>query len=73
MKKMDAKQQTIKFRLNPKFYNKQAILTTIDAYKELCDSNFDENNFEISLKPKEECSIKELSLEFCNYCLGMMK
>lgn len=63
----------IKFRLNPRFYNKQAVLATIDAYKGVCDSSFDDSTFEIFLRPKEDCDLKELSLEFCNYCLGMMK
>lgn len=70
---MDVEQKVVRFRLNSKFYNKDAVLATINAYKEVCECYFDKKIFEISLKPKEECDLKELSLEFCNYCLGMMK
>lgn len=66
-------ENNIIFKLNPKFYNKNIILETTEAFKKVCSAEFNEETFEICLKPRQECDLKELSLEFCNYCLGLMK
>lgn len=63
----------VKFKLNPNFYSKESILNTLEVFENICSGKFEEKSFEIKLKPKESCDLKELSLEFCNYCLGLMK
>jgi hypothetical protein len=73
MEKIDTKTSRSRFKLNPKFYSKECVITTLKTFKELCDGEYNEKTHEITLTPKQECDIKELSLEFCNYCLGSMK
>lgn len=70
MKKMNAE---IKFKLNNKFYQKKAIQETIEAFQDVCSAKFNQETFEICLKPKQECDINKLGYEFCNYCLGLMQ
>lgn len=70
---MDTGNKCVKFRLNPNFYSRSAIVGALDNFKSICSGEFREKEFEIELRPKKPCNLKELGLEFCNYCLGLMK
>lgn len=61
----------IKLKLNKQFYPENAIKKTIEAYKDICDANFNEDN--IILMPKIDVDEERLKHEFCNYCLSMVK
>ena len=65
--------QKIMFKLNKKIYTKKSILESSEAFREICFVDFNEETYEICIKPKENCNLKELSYEFCNYCLGSIK
>jgi len=70
---MMSTEQICTFKLNPKFYSKNSILTTINAFNDLCFFEFDQEKFEIKIKTKEEYDLRYLGYEFSNYCLSIMK
>ena len=73
MIRMDVDSSLVRFKLNPRFYSKESILSTIDAFGGVCSGSFDENTFSILLTPKEKVDSERLVGEFCNYCLSLMK
>jgi hypothetical protein len=61
----------MKFILNKKFYNIEAVKESLNDFKEVCNGKILNENIEVELIPKEE--IANLEKEFCNYVLGLMK
>ena len=62
----------MRIRLSNKFYTKEAIEKSIEAFRDVCECNFVDDSFEIELIPKAG-NDSELGLEFCNFVLGVTK
>jgi len=65
----------MRIKLNRSFYTKEAVLETLEAYKELCSGDVVEKDegFDVVLDPKEPVDEQELKNEFCNYVLSCMR
>ena len=68
---MSAAKNRIRIRLSKNFYNKEAIMSALDDFKEICKGKIINDDIDVELEPKEP--IKCLKEEFSNYALGMMK
>ncbi len=62
----------MRIKLNNKFYKKEAIEAAIDSFKDICDSKILDDSFEIEITPKIGTE-SDISLEFCNFVLGVTK
>ena len=60
-------------KLNKKFYSKNVLNETKEAFKDVCGCNIVENNgyFELNINPKMDQ--ENLDFEFVNYALSLMK
>lgn len=58
----------IKFKLNLKFYSKEAIQKAIKDFNHICKGKIINNQIQLS----SEKEIKNLKEEFCNYVFGIM-
>lgn len=67
-------QQKKQIKLNKSFYPKEIILAAINDFSEICIFLLKEsdNYFLLDFEPKIEDN-PDISNEFCNYCLGLLK
>ena len=66
--------EEIRIKLNKDFYDINAIKDALSDFKKVCEGRVeDSEGVVVILRPKEKVSKEELSSEFCNYVLGMMK
>jgi hypothetical protein len=64
------------FSLNSKFYPKEAVEKTLCAFGSLAQFSLgeEEGKHIIRIASSEPAAhLEELKLEFCNYCLGLVK
>ena len=66
------KRKKIRVKLNAEFYDKSVIDEALRDFKEICDGEIINKEFEIELEQKAELDTP-LKEEFCNYVLGLMK
>ena len=62
----------MRINLNNKFYRKEAIEETLNAFKDICESKIINDSFEIEIIPKTGTEL-DISREFCNFVLGVTK
>lgn len=62
----------MKIRLSNKFYKRNAIEETIEAFRGSCECRIASDSFEIDII-SEQGNEKEIANEFCNFVLGITK
>ena len=64
----------IRIKLNKAFYDLSAIKDSLSDFKNVSEGSVeDPEGIVVILKPKANFSEEEISAEFCNYVLGIMK
>ena len=63
------------FKLNKKFYSKNAAERALCTFKEFCEGKVDESeeHLIIILSKTRDVEENDLKREFCNHCLSNMK
>ncbi|MCK5282311.1 MAG: HxsD-like protein [Nanoarchaeota archaeon] len=75
MERIKIRKNKVIVNLNNQFYTKELIQNSIRDFNNVCSAQLEENKdyFLVILRPKENIPTKKIALEFCNYCLGLMK
>jgi hypothetical protein len=61
----------VRIRLNKNFYDRKSVEEALFDFGEICEGKIVSDEIEVLLSPGED--IENISEEFCNYVLGLMK